>query len=61
VKTCICEICGKGPVDGVTMWRVNEKGVPGIWRCRAHLTIEQADKQDPETVRLVNIIDPPKQ
>lgn len=56
---CRCEICHKGPPDGVSLFRVNEKGVEGIWRCRSHLTSEQADKQDPETIRLVNIIDPP--
>ena len=32
-----CEICGKGPVQGVTVYRANEKGVKGRWRCNHHL------------------------
>jgi hypothetical protein len=59
MKTTICEVCEKGPVHGVTVFRVNPKGVAGIWRCRAHLTSAQAERQDPETIQLVNIIDPP--
>jgi len=54
-----CEICGKSPRDGVTVFRVNPVGVPGIWRCRACLTSEQADALDLECIRLANIIDPP--
>ncbi len=54
-----CEICNKGPAEGLTVFRVNEKGVKGIWRCRAHVTSEQADKFDPEVIFITNIIDPP--
>jgi hypothetical protein len=31
-----CRICGKGPMDGVTLFRANEKGVIGIWECAIH-------------------------
>jgi hypothetical protein len=31
-----CEICHRGPFDGVTLWRANETGVAGIWRCTEH-------------------------
>lgn len=31
-----CEICGRGIVDGAALFRQNEKGVKGIWRCREH-------------------------
>ncbi len=31
-----CEVCGKGLVDGVALWRANPKGKPGIWRCGEH-------------------------
>ena len=31
-----CAVCGKGPMDGVTVYRVNEKGVKGVWACREH-------------------------
>lgn len=33
-----CEICGKGIPDGVDLFRQNEKGVVGIWRCTEHNT-----------------------
>lgn len=53
-----CEICGKGPlVDMVTLWRVNEKGGPGIWRCTEHLSAEQRAARDPETVKLADVIE----
>lgn len=32
-----CEICGQGPRNGVTIHRINRKGIPGVWRCDAHL------------------------
>jgi hypothetical protein len=33
-----CEICQRTPArDGVTVYRVNEYGIAGIWRCEAHL------------------------
>jgi hypothetical protein len=31
-----CEICNRGPMEGVTLYRANEKGVKGIWRCSEH-------------------------
>jgi hypothetical protein len=32
-----CEICQRNPLrDGVTLWRMNETGVEGVWRCTAH-------------------------
>ena len=31
-----CEICNKGPMDGVTVFRVNEKGGSPVWRCQEH-------------------------
>jgi hypothetical protein len=32
----VCEVCGRGPADGVDVYRVNERGVPGVWRCFEH-------------------------
>ena len=32
-----CEVCGYGPEEGLSIFRVNPKGVTGIWRCREHL------------------------
>ena len=40
-----CEWCGLGPHDGITVFRVNEKGVPGIWRCEKDL-----DRKPPDDV-----------
>jgi uncharacterized protein YwgA len=52
-----CEKCGKGPADGVSVYRVNEKGVKGIWRCVNHLEPEKHPAPDTETVKLVNILE----
>ena len=35
-----CEVCGLGPADGVTVFRQNETGVPGVWRCAPHTHVE---------------------
>ena len=49
-----CEICNKGPaIDGVTVYRQNEKGVKGIWACKQHAVF----KPDPEVKRIVNILE----
>jgi hypothetical protein len=33
-----CEICKRTVTqDSVTLHRINEKGVKGIWRCETHL------------------------
>ncbi len=31
-----CEICEKGIPNGVNLFRQNEKGVAGVWRCTEH-------------------------
>lgn len=33
-----CEVCGRSPGtdSSITLFRQNEKGVPGIWRCEEH-------------------------
>lgn len=50
-----CQKCGKGPMDGVTIYRANEKVVPGIWRCEVHLD-ETAFKtaSDPAIIAIDN-------
>jgi len=34
----MCEICGRKPGvdDGVILYRQNETGVKGVWRCQDH-------------------------
>ena len=53
-----CEIEGcLAAKAGLTLWRVNPKGQPGIWRCSKHLTLDQRRALDPELVRLTSIIE----
>jgi hypothetical protein len=52
-----CEICGKSPSDGTALFRVNKTGIKGVWRCREHLTNKQLSDIDPETARIVSIIE----
>ena len=43
-----CEICGRGPSPergGITVYRANEKGVIGIWRCAQHPSKESAQRE----------------
>lgn len=47
-----CEICGMGPEKGVTVYRQNDLGEVGRWRCVDHNQVIV----DPETQRLVNVL-----
>lgn len=40
-----CEICKKGPAQGISVYRSNEKGVKGTWRCAAHPCAESFANQ----------------
>ena len=43
-------------MDGVTVHRINEKGVPGVWACNKH--INQTDVTvDPEVKALTDLLD----
>lgn len=53
----ICCICGKGPANGVSVFRINEKGVPGIWACEQHIRQTDGAPIDPDMRRLTNIIE----
>jgi hypothetical protein len=48
-----CEICNQGPAQGVTVYRANAKGQPGIWRCGPH----RDEPTDPQTQELVDILE----
>jgi len=49
-----CEICGrKPPQDNVALFRVNEKGVEGIWRCREHLGNVKVDSEVNDIVKII--------
>ena len=51
-----CSVCGRGVGHG-PLYRVNEKGVPGIWQHEYCQTPTQRKKIDPELKRLNDIID----
>lgn len=42
-----CLFCQKGPAQGVSVYRVNAKGQPGVWACERHMKNTDA-KIDPE-------------
>jgi len=51
-----CIFCHRGLKEGLSLARINEKGVPGIWACREHVHL--ADKQpNAETQRIVDILE----
>lgn len=52
-----CEICGKGPSPergGITVYRANEKGKNGIWRCAQHPSKESFDRQNDPAIAAVD-------
>lgn len=51
-----CEICGKGMKEGVSLYRVNRKGIAGVWRCPNCLTNSQAEAIDPVVLDICEII-----
>jgi hypothetical protein len=49
-----CEICGQSPEEqGITVYRVNPTGVPGVWRCAMCLTTPI----DPDLAEIVAILE----
>jgi hypothetical protein len=40
-----CEVCKKGMKEGVTLYRINRKGIPGIWRCWNDMDLIQRQVQ----------------
>ena len=47
-----CVICKKGPVEGVSVFRINTTGRPGLWACKRHRGQTDAPV-DPELDELV--------
>lgn len=35
-RRMVCEVCGRSPAGGTTLYRQNPKGEPGIWACGEH-------------------------
>lgn len=48
-----CHVCGLGPANGVTVYRQNETGVPGVWACLIHSECQVA----PDVAEIVTIIE----
>ena len=54
----VCCVCRRGPADvdgGVTIYRINPKGQPGIWACDTHRPAGQ--HIDPEVREIIQIIE----
>jgi len=51
----VCMTCGKGFKEGVSLFRVNEKGQSGIWACESHFPKEK--KIDPTVYETVSAIE----
>lgn len=54
-----CCICRKGPLPAqgaVSIYRVNAKGVPGIYACEKHLPQTDAAPLDPELQEIINTV-----
>lgn len=53
-----CELCGRGPqTTGDAIYRANEKGVKGRWRCAFHLNDKARDIANSETGALTRLIE----
>ena len=54
-----CVICKRGPTTkpSATLFRINAKGVPGLWACSKHLKQTDAPTLDPGLVELTRILE----
>lgn len=52
-----CCICNKGPAEGISIFRINAKGVPGIWACKSHIKNTDAPPIAPEVDEIVSILE----
>lgn len=52
-----CVICKKGRAEHVSLFRINARGVPGLWACAKHIKQTDAPPVDPEVAELVKILE----
>ena len=52
-----CIVCDKGPMNGITVYRLNKKGVPGVWACKEHVVNSDRQPLDPELVEQVAVLE----
>lgn len=53
----VCLFCRKGPSDGVSIFRINAKGQPGVWACREHKKMTDAPRDD-ALDNIVRVLEP---
>jgi hypothetical protein len=53
MKCCICQ---KGLDDVGVLYRINAKGVPGIYACRQHMSQTDAAAPDAEVAEIASIL-----
>ncbi len=51
-----CVICGKGPKDGIGVFRAGPKGKPAPWACREHLPLTDGPAIHPDVGRIAEIL-----
>lgn len=49
-----CVVCKK---SGIALFRINAKGVPGLWACRKHLKQTDAPAIDPVVDLIVGAVE----
>lgn len=54
-----CLFCGRGPTDGVDLYRLNEKGERGQWTCGKHLARTDV-KPHPEILAIKRVLQEPE-
>lgn len=53
-----CAVCERGPMQGVSIFRMNAKGQPGLWACNEHK--DHFDGRIPDDVKeIVNALSRP--
>lgn len=51
-----CFVCQRGMAEGVSLFRINERGVKGIWTCEVHRPAA-SPHIDPQVREIVHIIE----
>lgn len=51
-----CCICRKGPINNVSVYRINAKGVAPIWACADHIKHTDADVS-PEVLEISKVLE----
>jgi hypothetical protein len=52
-----CEVCGRGPADGTTIYRTTPKGQAPHWRCERHLDPSRHPAPDKGTMEIARMFE----